>query len=233
MVQTVGQPVRELVRRDQRRQITLSGDVQGRSVAEVWQEVDAILAELALPEGVGFVTGGEQEEINSSFKDLGWALLLSALLVYMILAAQFESFVDPLIITAVLPVGVAGAVLTLWLTGQSLNIISLIGMIALLGIAVNDAIVKVATIRRMREDGMSGRAAVLEAGLLRFRPIMMTTVTTVLAMVPMGLGLGTGEQMQRPLAITIIGGLSFATLLTLYLTPAAYELIHRRLDREY
>ncbi|MFN2371924.1 MAG: efflux RND transporter permease subunit [Candidatus Krumholzibacteriia bacterium] len=233
MVQTVGQPVRELVRRDQRRQVTLSGDVQGRSVAEVWQDVDALLAGLALPEGVGFVTGGEQEEINSSFKDLGWALLLSALLVYMILAAQFESFVDPLIITAVLPVGVAGAVLTLWLTGQSLNIISLIGMIALLGIAVNDAIVKVATIRRLREDGMAGRAAVLEAGLLRFRPIMMTTVTTVLAMVPMGLGLGTGEQMQRPLAITIIGGLSFATLLTLYLTPAAYELIHRRLDREY
>ncbi len=233
VLQTVGQPVREIVRRDQRRQVTLSGDVGGRSVADVWMDVNGMLAGLDLPEGVGFVTGGEQEEINNSFRDLGYALLLSALLVYMILAAQFESFVDPLIITAVLPVGVAGALLTLWLTGQSLNIISLIGMIALLGIAVNDAIVKVATIRRLRADGMSGRAAVLEAGELRFRPIMMTTVTTVLAMVPMGLGLGTGEQMQRPLAITIIGGLSFATLLTLYLTPLVYEMIHRRLDREY
>jgi HAE1 family hydrophobic/amphiphilic exporter-1 len=233
VLQTVGQPVREIVRRDQRRQVTLSGDVGGRSVADVWMDVNGMLAGLSLPEGVGFVTGGEQEEINNSFRDLGYALLLSALLVYMILAAQFESFVDPLIITAVLPVGVAGALLTLWLTGQSLNIISLIGMIALLGIAVNDAIVKVATIRRLRADGMSGRAAVLEAGELRFRPIMMTTVTTVLAMVPMGLGLGTGEQMQRPLAITIIGGLSFATLLTLYLTPLVYEMIHRRLDREY
>jgi HAE1 family hydrophobic/amphiphilic exporter-1 len=233
VLQTVGQPVREIVRRDQRRQVTLSGDVGGRSVADVWIDVNRMLAGLDLPEGVGFVTGGEQEEINNSFRDLGYALLLSALLVYMILAAQFESFVDPLIITAVLPVGVAGALLTLWLTGQSLNIISLIGMIALLGIAVNDAIVKVATIRRLRADGMSGRAAVLEAGELRFRPIMMTTVTTVLAMVPMGLGLGTGEQMQRPLAITIIGGLSFATLLTLYLTPLVYEMIHRRLDREY
>jgi len=233
VVQTVDQPVREIVRRDQRRQITLAGDVTGRGVEDVWQDVHALLAGLDAPDGVGFVTGGEQEEINSSFRDLGWALLLSALLVYMILAAQFESFVDPLIITVVLPVGVGGALVTLWLTGQSLNIISLIGMIALLGIAVNDAIVKVATIRRLREEGMPGRQAVLEAGELRFRPIVMTTVTTVLAMVPMGLGLGTGEQMQRPLAITIIGGLSIATLLTLYLTPVAYEFIHRRLDREY
>jgi len=233
ITQSVGTPVREIVRRDQRRQITLSSDITARSVAEIWEDVNEILDGLDLPGGVAFVTGGEQEEINSSFHDLGWALLLSALLVYMILAAQFESFLDPLIISAVLPVGVAGALLTLFMAGQTLNIISLIGMIALLGIAVNDAIVKVATIRRLRGDGLDGRAAILEASNLRFRPILMTTVTTVLAMVPMGLGLGTGEQMQRPLAITIIGGLSIATLLTLYLTPVVYELIHSRVDREY
>jgi len=221
-------PVREIVRRDQRRQITISGDVQGRGVDEVWTDVQPILAGLERPRGVTFVTGGEQEEINRSFHDLGWALLLSALLVYMILAAQFESFVDPLVISAVLPVGVMGAVVTLMVTGQTLNIISIIGLIALLGIAVNDAIVKVATIRRLRVDeGLPVRQAVLEAGRLRFRPIMMTTLTTVLAMVPMGIGLGTGEQIQQPLAITIIGGLSLATLLTLYLTPVIYELAHR------
>jgi HAE1 family hydrophobic/amphiphilic exporter-1 len=174
-----------------------------------------------------FVTGGEQEEISNSFRDLAWALALSALLVYMILAAQFESFIDPLIIAAVLPIGVMGAALTLLVTGQTLNIISLIGLIALLGIAVNDAIVKVATIRRLRySEGLSVREAVLEAGHLRFRPIIMTTLTTVLAMVPMGIGLGTGEQIQRPLAITIVGGLSLATWLTLYLTPCIYELVH-------
>jgi HAE1 family hydrophobic/amphiphilic exporter-1 len=233
MIQTRGTPVREIVRRDQRRQITISGDVGDRSVADVWQDVDAMLAGVEVSEGVAFITGGEQEEINNSFHDLGYALLLSALLVYMILAAQFESFLDPLIISAVLPVGVAGAMLTLFFTGQSLNIISLIGMIALLGIAVNDAIVKVATIRRLRSDGMSGREAIMEASALRFRPIIMTTVTTVLAMVPMGLGLGTGEQMQRPLAITIIGGLSIATFLTLFLTPVVYEMLHRRTDKEY
>jgi HAE1 family hydrophobic/amphiphilic exporter-1 len=233
VVQTEGRPVREIVRRDQRRQITLSGDVRDRSLNDVWQDVDAILAGLDTPGGVAFVTGGEQEEITRSFRDLGWALLLSGLLVYMILAAQFESFLDPLIISAVLPIGVAGALLTLLVTGNSLNVISLIGMIALLGIAVNDAIVKVATVRRLRQDGYAGRDALLEASRLRFRPIIMTTVTTVLAMVPMAIGLGTGEQIQRPLALTIIGGLSLATLLTLLLTPTIYELIHRRVDRDY
>ncbi|MCK9997238.1 MAG: efflux RND transporter permease subunit [Candidatus Krumholzibacteria bacterium] len=233
MIQTQGTPVREIVRRDQRRQITISGDVNGRSLADVWHDVDTLLANTEVSEGVAFVTGGEQEEINSSFRDLGYALLLSVLLVYMILAAQFESFLDPLIISVVLPVGVAGALVTLFLTGQSMNIMSLIGMIALLGIAVNDAIVKVATIRRLRSEGLAGREAIMEASTLRFRPIVMTTVTTVLAMLPMGLGLGTGEQMQRPLALTIIGGLSIATLLTLFLTPVVYEMLHRRTDREY
>ena len=233
----VERPVREVARLNQRRQITISGDVQGRGVDEVWQDVEPILASGERPAGLVFLTGGEQEEINRSFRDLAWALVLSALLVYMILAAQFESFLDPLIIAVVLPIGVMGAVVTLLVTGQTLNIISLIGLIALLGIAVNDAIVKVATIRRLRaEEGLPVRAALLEAGQLRFRPILMTTITTVLAMVPMAIGLGTGEQIQRPLAITIIGGLSLATLLTLYLTPCVYELAHgwqerRRLRR--
>jgi HAE1 family hydrophobic/amphiphilic exporter-1 len=233
VIQSEGRPVREVVRRDQRRQITLSGDVRGRRIDAVWEDVRAILDGQELPSGVGFVTGGEQEEINDSFRDLAWALLLSALLVYMILAAQFESFLDPLIITAVLPVGVMGAILTLFVSGHSVNIISLIGMIALLGISVNDAIVKVATTRRLRLEGRSGRQAILEASELRFRPIVMTTLTTVLAMIPMAVGIGTGEQIQRPLAVTIIGGLSIATLVTLFLTPVVYELLHQRSDQAY
>ena len=104
---------------------------------------------------------------------------------------------------------------------------SLIGLIALLGIAVNDAIVKIDTIRRLRSEGLGGREAVLEASRLRLRPILMTTLTTVLAMVPMAIGLGSGEQLQRPLAITIIGGLSLTTLLTLIFTPVLYEIGHR------
>ncbi|MBU0740720.1 efflux RND transporter permease subunit [bacterium] len=228
-----GRPVREVVRLNQRRQITISGDIAGRKLSKVWSDVNAVLDDLQTPEGVGFVAGGEQEEINSSFRDLGWALLLSALLVYMILAAQFESFLDPLIITAVLPVGVLGAALTLAISGHTFNIISLIGLVALLGISVNDAIVKVSTIRRLRGEGLPGRAAIIEASRLRFRPIIMTTLTTVLAMVPMAIGIGTGEQIQRPLAVTILGGLSLATLLTLFLTPVIYEIFHKRLDKDF
>ncbi len=226
-----GRPVREVVRRDQRRQITLSGDVAGRKLSKLWEDVNAVLDRTDTPSGTGFVAGGEQEEINESFRDLGWALLLSALLVYMILAAQFESFLDPLIISAVLPVGVLGAALTLAVSGHTVNIISLIGLVALLGIAVNDAIVKVSTIRRLRGEGLARREAILEASRLRFRPIIMTTLTTVLAMVPMAIGIGTGEQIQRPLAVTILGGLSLATLLTLFLTPVIYDILHRLTER--
>jgi len=224
----LNRPVREIVRRDQRRQISISGSVQGRGVDEVWADVDRLLAALPTPGGLVFVKGGEQEEIGRSFRDLGWALLLSLLLVYMILAAQFESFVDPLIIAGVLPVGTLAALFALMVTGNTLNIISLIGMVALLGIGVNDAIVKVATARRLEAEGLSVREALLEAGRLRFRPIMMTTWTTVLALVPMAIGIGTGAQLQRPLAIVIIGGLTLTTLFTLYLTPLFYELAHRK-----
>ena len=228
-----GRPVREIVRRNQRRQISLTADVQGRALDGVWKDVRALLAQVAVPAGASFVVGGEQEEINASFRNLGWALLLSVVLVYMILTAQFESFWDPLIVSAVVPVGIMGAVVTLFVTGQSLNIISLIGLIVLVGISVNDAIVKVDAIRRLRREGLPGRTAILEASRERFRAILITTTTTVLAMIPMAIGVGTGEQIQRPLAITIMGGLALATLLTFFVTPVAYEVLHRRLDRDF
>ena len=165
--------------------------------------------------------------MRRSFGDLGMAMLLAMLLVYMILAGQFESFLDPLLIAAVIPIGLAGAAVAIGLTGGSVNVLSLIGALALLGIAVNDAIVKVDTIRRLRSEGMAASAAILEASRLRLRPILMTSATTVLAMVPMAIGLGSGEQMQRPLAVTIIGGLTLTTLVTLFLTPVLYRLAHR------
>jgi HAE1 family hydrophobic/amphiphilic exporter-1 len=154
-------------------------------------------------------------------------MLLAVVLVYMILAAQFESFLDPLLIAAVIPMGIAGAVIAIAVTGNSINILSLIGVIALLGIAVNDAIVKLDTVRRLRDDGVPAYDAILQASALRFRPILMTSATTVLAMLPMAIGLGSGEQLQRPLAVTIIGGLSLTTLLTLLYTPLLYRLAHR------
>jgi HAE1 family hydrophobic/amphiphilic exporter-1 len=219
-------PVRELVRRDQRRMVTITGDVHGRDFDAVWDDAQHAVDTAGLPGGVRVVQEGERKEMRRSFRDLGMAMLLAVLLVYMILAAQFESFLDPLIIAAVIPIGLAGSALAIGVTGGTVNILSLIGVVALLGIAVNDAIIKVDTIRRLREEGMPAGAAILEASRLRLRPILMTSATTVLAMVPMAIGLGTGEQLQRPLAITIIGGLTLTTLLTLYYTPLLYRLAH-------
>jgi HAE1 family hydrophobic/amphiphilic exporter-1 len=206
--------------------VTISGNLEGRSIDSVWEETEAI-ADRTLPGGVQILEEGERQEMRRSFRDLGMAMVLAMLLVYMILAGQFESFLDPLLIAAVIPIGLAGAVAAIGVTGGSLNVLSMIGALALLGIAVNDAIVKVDTIRRLRSAGLPGSEAILEASRLRLRPILMTSATTVLAMVPMAIGLGTGEQLQRPLAITIIGGLSLTTLLTLFATPALYQLAHR------
>jgi len=227
LVLTDERPVRELVRRDQRRMVTITGDVHGRSIDDVWADTRSVVDRVGLADGVRVVQEGERKEMLRSFRDLGMAMILAVLLVYMILAAQFESFLDPLIIAAVIPMGLAGAAVAIGVSGGTVNILSLIGVLALLGIAVNDAIVKIDTIRRLREEGMPAGAAILEASRLRLRPILMTSATTVLAMVPMAIGLGSGEQLQRPLAITIIGGLSLTTLLTLYYTPLMYRLAHR------
>jgi HAE1 family hydrophobic/amphiphilic exporter-1 len=220
-------PVRELTRRNQRRLVTVAGEARDGDIAGAWEEASAAIAQLDLPPSVRIVEGGERAEIESSFHDLMWAMLLSVALVYMILAAQFESFVDPLLIAVTLPIGMAGAMVAIAITGNTINILSLIGMTALLGIAVNDAIVKTDTIRRLRADGMDGYQAILEAGRLRLRPILMTSLTTILAMLPMAIGLGGGEQLQRPLAVTIIGGLTLTTVLTLFYTPVLYLVAHR------
>jgi HAE1 family hydrophobic/amphiphilic exporter-1 len=220
-------PVRELVRRNQRRMVTISGDIQGRSAEDISDDAVAISGKLDIPGDVTFESGGEREAMRKSFMDLGWAMLLAVLLVYMILAAQFESFLDPLIIAAVIPIGLAGAAIAIGITGNSINMMSLIGILALLGIAVNDAIVKVDTMRSLQAEGMAGFDAIMQASKLRFRPILMTSATTVLAMLPMAIGLGSGEQLQRPLAITIIGGLTMTTFLTLLYTPVLYSLAPR------
>ncbi|MGD8414073.1 MAG: efflux RND transporter permease subunit, partial [Candidatus Latescibacterota bacterium] len=220
-------PVRELSRSNQRRMVTISGDLSGSSLDAAWAEAERIVSGMDLPPDVKILSGGERDTMVKSFRDLLWAMVLAVVLVYMILAAQFESFIDPLLIATVLPIGIAGSFIAISITGNTINILSLIGMVALVGIAVNDAIIKIDTIRRLRADGMPGYEAILRASDLRLRPIIMTSVTTILAMVPMAIGLGSGEQLQRPLALTIIGGLSLTTLLTLYYTPTMYMTVHR------
>jgi len=156
---------------------------------------------------------------------LAFAFGLALILVYMILAAQFESFVHPFTILMAVPLALVGAVGALWLTGEGLNTMSLIGAVILVGIVVNDAIVKVDFINQARARGLELSAAILEAGKVRLRPIVMTTVTTVLGLFPMALGIGRGSDLRAPLAIAVIGGLLVATALTLVVVPVVYQTV--------
>jgi len=201
------------------------------ALAEVEQALDALPAGLGstatgTTTAVRWEVGGENEEMRRSFRDLAFAFGLALILVYMILAAQFESFVHPLTILMSVPLALVGALWAMILTGAGLNTMSLIGMVILVGIVVNDAIVKVDFIAQARRE-LPLREAILEAGRVRLRPIVMTTVTTVLGLTPMALGIGRGADLRAPLAVAVIGGLVVATALTLVVVPVLYQTVER------
>jgi HAE1 family hydrophobic/amphiphilic exporter-1 len=236
-LQVHGIPLRELVktretvgpaeirRIEQARTVAVLADVAEGGLDAALSEVRASLVATPAPDEVRVDIGGENEERLRSFRDLAFAFALALLLVYMILAAQFESFLHPFTILLSVPLATVGAALALWVTGEGLNSMSLIGLVILVGIVVNDAIVKVDFINQMRAAGHPLRQAILEAGRVRLRPIVMTTVTTVLGLTPMALGLGRGADLRAPLAIAVIGGLLSATALTLVVVPVAYDLL--------
>jgi HAE1 family hydrophobic/amphiphilic exporter-1 len=220
----------EVTRTDRLREIAVTATLANLRLSEAIEQADEVLADMDFPPGYRYVVAGEQEAVTRSFRSLAWALGLAALLVYMVMAAQFESLKHPFIILFTLPLGWVGVVLGLWLTGQSINVVALIGGVVLTGIIVNDAIVKVDTINRLRGVGYDKRTAILEGSALRLRPIVMTSVTTTFALIPMALGLGAGAELQRPLAIAIIGGESTGTILTLLIIPVIYDLLDRGKD---
>ncbi|HSM35156.1 MAG TPA: efflux RND transporter permease subunit [Longimicrobiales bacterium] len=214
----------EVRRLDQSRYVPIYADAEG-SVDEGVREVEAAVAGLAVPRGMRVEVAGENTEMRRSFRELAFAFALALLLVYMILAAQFESFLHPFTILLSVPLALVGALVALTATGSGLNTMSLIGVVILVGIVVNDAIVKVDFINQARARGAEVRDAILEAGEARLRPILMTTVTTVLGLTPMALGIGRGADLRAPLAIAVIGGLIAATALTLVVVPVAYALV--------
>ena len=237
LLEVEGVPIRELVRTRetvgpaevrrvaQSRTVTVFADVAEGGLDGALADVGAVVAANPPPFGLRQDIGGENEERDQSFRDLTFAFGLALILVYMILAAQFESIVHPFTILLSVPLATVGAAGALWIAGAGLNTMSLIGMVILVGIVVNDAIVKVDFINRMRRQGRGLRDAILEAGRVRLRPIVMTTVTTVFGLLPMALGLGRGSDLRAPLAIAVIGGLLSATALTLIIVPVAYDLI--------
>ncbi|MFQ6082232.1 MAG: efflux RND transporter permease subunit [Candidatus Aminicenantia bacterium] len=219
---------KEIRRENQQREVLVTANLAGAKISQVVPRIQERINEISLPLNYRIAFGGEQKEIQKSFRSLIFAFILAAFLVYMIMAAQFESLVHPLLIMLTLPMGLTGAVWALIITGQTINVISIIGMVVLAGIVVNDAIVKIDYTNQLRRKGMKLREAVMEASRVRLRPILMTTVTTAFGLFPMALGIGPGSELQKPLAIAVIGGLILATFLTLILIPVGYELVEKR-----
>ena len=210
-------------RLNQERVVSISGEVAGRDITAAVADVQAALDKMALPQGVLVQVGGDFEEQQKAFAELQIGLLLALLMVYMVMAAQFERLIDPLVIMFAVPFATVGVLTALHATGTTFNVNSYIGIILLVGIVVNNAIVLVDYINlKIREEGLSIADAVVYAGRTRLRPILMTTLTTALALVPLALALGEGGEIQAPMARVVIGGLITSMLVTLVLIPVLY-----------
>jgi HAE1 family hydrophobic/amphiphilic exporter-1 len=226
----VAQGPAEIRRGNQERLALVQANLAYGDLGSGVKEVEQLLAGIQLPYGLTIHIRGQSEEMAASFKSLLFALGLAVVLVYLVMASQFESLLHPFVILFSIPLAAVGVALALWLTDTRLSIIVFIGLIMLAGIVVNNAIVLLDLINQLRERGMDRFAAIREGARLRLRPIMMTTLTTVLGLLPMALGLGQGSEMRTPMAITVIGGLLTSTLLTLLVVPVMYSLLDRRRD---
>ncbi|WP_411954054.1 efflux RND transporter permease subunit [Alkalibacillus sp. S2W] len=213
-----------LTRQNQERQINVTSDVIDRDLGSVTSDIEAKLSNLEMPDGYDYSMGGEAQDMQDAFGDLAVALIFSIFLVYAVMAVQFENFLHPFTIMFSLPATVVGIIGGLFITGLPFSIPAFIGVIMLAGIVVNNAIVLVDYINILREKGVERFEAILEAGANRLRPILMTTLTTVLGMIPLSIGLGQGAEAQQPLAVVIIFGLTVSMLFTLLLIPVVYTL---------
>ena len=214
-------PVR-IFRDDQKRSVSILANRLGRDLNSVVVDIKSSLSGMSLPMGYYIEHGGSYEDMRESQLQLALAFLLGALLVYMIIAAEFDSLIHPLTIMLSVPFAFTGSIWALYLAGITLSVNSAIGIIMLAGIIVNNGIVLIHYVNQLRDEGMEIKEALVEAGATRLRPILMTTATTILALVPMAVMGGSGSEMRRPLAISLIGGLAFGSVLTLILIPTAY-----------
>ncbi len=211
-------------RKDRERIITVSTVVQDRPMSDIIADVQPLIDKMEVPSGVSINLSGSYEDQQDSFRDLAMLAVLIIILVYIVMASQFESFTYPGIIMTSIMFAFSGVVLILWITGTNLNVMSMIGGIMLIGIVVKNGIVLIDYITLNRERGMSITKSVLHAGKSRMRPVLMTSLTTILGMVPMAVGTGEGAEMWRPMGVAVIGGLTFSTILTLLFVPTLYTI---------
>ncbi len=229
----VAQGPSEIRRINQQRVAIVSAGLTGRSLGDVAEDIQGIIDGFMLP--IDFIVGikGQNEEMQVAFTSLQFAILLSIFLVYLVMASQFESLLHPFVIMFTFPFSIIGVVATLVLTGQTISVVVLIGVIMLTGIVVNNAIVLVDYINQLRRSGNELQDAIVEAARTRLWPIMMTTATTVLGLLPMAIGVGEGAELRAPMAITVIGGLIAGTVVTLVLVPLIYMTIESAVARVF
>lgn len=214
-------PIR-INRESQERVVTVSSDISGRDLGSIVRDIENELKEYNMPDGYRYEISGENEDMIEAFTNLLKALGVAVILIYMIMAAQFESLLHPFLIMFTMPLAFGGGIFGLFIANTPFGVTAFIGIIMLAGIVVNNGIVLVDYINQLRKDGMEITEAIKEAGPIRLRPILMTTLTTVLGLVPLALGIGEGAEIQAPMAIVVISGLTFATILTLVFVPVLY-----------
>jgi HAE1 family hydrophobic/amphiphilic exporter-1 len=214
-----------ITRKDRERAITIFANVsKGASQAAALDKTSDI-ARAVLPEGYRMTPSGSSQAFKESFSSLGFAFIMGLVVAYMVLATQFNAFTHPFTVLLALPFSISGALIALWVSGQSMNVYSMLGMILLMGIAKKNSILLVDFTNQVREKGLSKDAALLEACPVRLRPILMTSLATIAGAIPPALALGPGAELQRPMALALVGGMFVSTLLTLFVVPAAYSLL--------
>jgi len=224
----VSQGPSEIRRVAQERVAIITANLAYGDLGAAAAEAGAIVNRIPMPDDVTALVSGQSEEMDESFKSMQFALILAIFLVYLVMASQFESLIHPFVILFTIPLALVGAVLALFITGTTINIVALIGVIMLAGIVVNNAIVLVDLINQLRAQGVDRIEAIMEAGSARLRPILMTSLTTALGLLPMAMGFGEGSEVRTPMAITVIGGLVVSTMLTLVVIPVVYSLMDRK-----
>ena len=209
--------------------MTVSASVdEDHNIGLISRDIQSKIDDYNTPNGYEVELTGENETLNSTMKDLVLMILLAIVFIYLIMVAQFQSLLSPFIVMFTIPLAFTGGLLGLLVTRQILSVTSMLGFLILAGIVVNNGIVFVDYVNQLRLDGVDKRTALLETGRARIRPILMTAMTTILAMSTMALGVGMGSELSQGLSIVTIGGLLYATLLTLFIVPILYDIFHRR-----
>jgi HAE1 family hydrophobic/amphiphilic exporter-1 len=218
----------EVRRVSQERVAVISANLAQGDLGSAVEALQDIVTRVELPVGTTAFLSGQSEEMTASFRSLQFVLVLAIFLVYLVMASQFESLMHPFVILLTIPLALIGAVWALWLTGTTVNVVAYIGLIMLAGIVVNQSIVLIDAVNQSRARGLDKHSAIIEAGRLRLRPILITKLTTILGLLPMALGIGEGAEVRAPMAITVIGGVLLTTFLTLLVIPVVYAVLDRK-----